>query len=141
MNIEVIAEEIYTAYCDGVGGKAFNGTPLPSWKEFAADPDKQKQAEGWRCSARKSVEVGDGYHTLEELYEHRHRLFLFAMGAAGKDFAWFCERHADGASFPGWFIAGVNLPAGTISYHMPARLLGDARMTLAKCLPMATEPL
>jgi len=42
-----ITERAYTAYCEAVGGKAFNGDPLPSWKEFAADPAKQLQANAW----------------------------------------------------------------------------------------------
>lgn len=45
----------YTAYTKAVGGKAFNGEPLPSWEEFATHPDKQKQAEAWVQAAIAST--------------------------------------------------------------------------------------
>lgn len=38
----------YASYCAAVGGKAFNGDPLPKWEEFANDPAKKKQAAAWR---------------------------------------------------------------------------------------------
>lgn len=43
-----LAAFLYETYCAEVGGKAFNGDPLPSWEEFSADPAKQKQADAWR---------------------------------------------------------------------------------------------
>lgn len=39
---------LYDEYCIAVGGKAFNGDPLPKWEEFGKDPNKQKQANAWR---------------------------------------------------------------------------------------------
>lgn len=42
----------YSAYCAAVGGKAFNGDPLPDWKTFRADPAKAKQADAWEAAAR-----------------------------------------------------------------------------------------
>lgn len=52
--IEELTEIAYETYCKEVGGKAFNGDPLPSWKEFASDPNKTKQSNAWR-SAIKAV--------------------------------------------------------------------------------------
>lgn len=46
--VEERAEILYTVYCDAVGGKAFNGDPLPTWEQFAADMKKTKQADAWR---------------------------------------------------------------------------------------------
>lgn len=46
-----IAEQIYEAYRNAVGGKTFNGDPLPDWKTFAADPKKEKQRDAWIASA------------------------------------------------------------------------------------------
>ena len=48
---ETLAGVLYTRYCEAVGGKAFNGDPLPSWAEFRADPAKQKQALAWIAAA------------------------------------------------------------------------------------------
>lgn len=41
------AEIFYELYCEKVGGKAFNGDPLPDWEEFASDPNKITQADAW----------------------------------------------------------------------------------------------
>ena len=41
---ETLAKEMYTTYCEAVGGKAFNGNPLPTWEEFRADELKQLQS-------------------------------------------------------------------------------------------------
>lgn len=46
-----LAKDIYTAYCEGVGGKAFNGDPLPSADDFFADSTKEKQVNAWRKAA------------------------------------------------------------------------------------------
>jgi hypothetical protein len=48
VNLEELTQIVYESYCNSVGGKAFNGDPLPSWKELAADPAKFKQAQFWR---------------------------------------------------------------------------------------------
>ncbi len=66
-------------------------------------------------------EVSDGYHTFDELYEHRHVLFM-ALMSQNKDISWMAERHDDGSFFEGWFVAGVNLPTGVVTYHLPDRL-------------------
>ncbi len=48
---EELAHKMYDAYCEAVGGKAFNGDPLPPASEFFADESKQKQADGWRVAS------------------------------------------------------------------------------------------
>lgn len=47
------AGRLYKKYSEVVGGKAFNGDPLPDWKEFSADPAKQKQVAGWIAAAKE----------------------------------------------------------------------------------------
>ncbi len=54
--IEIAAGQLYQTYCDAVGGVAFNGDPLPSWEEFAADENKTKQADAWRAVATEATE-------------------------------------------------------------------------------------
>ena len=61
-------------------------------------------------------DTSDGYHTFNELYEHRHALFLVVCHEFG---GWKSRRHDDGSMFDGWFIAGVDTPLGQASYHMP----------------------
>lgn len=45
--LEEFTGELYAAYCEAVGGKAFNGDPLPTWAEFRADPKKKPQSDAW----------------------------------------------------------------------------------------------
>jgi hypothetical protein len=52
---ETEASRLYTAYCAAVGGKAFNGDPLPSWADFSNDPSKQVQADAWRSIGTMSL--------------------------------------------------------------------------------------
>ena len=66
-------------------------------------------------------EVSDGYHTFNELYEHRHALFI-VLAKTMKTMAWRSRMHHDGKGIGGWFIAGLNLSTGMISYHLPDRL-------------------
>lgn len=53
--VEDLAGRMYDRYCVAVGGVAFNGDPLPAWKEFGNDEKKEKQANGWREAAREAL--------------------------------------------------------------------------------------
>lgn len=77
--------------------------------------------------------ISDGHHTFNELYEHRHMLFM-ALIAEHPTQAWRSRLHQDGSMFDGWFIAGLNLLDMEITYHLPMRLwslldgiLGEAK--------------
>ena len=48
---EVLARVMYDVYCAAVGGKAFNGDPLPPSHVFFLDQSKQLQANAWRKTA------------------------------------------------------------------------------------------
>lgn len=62
--------------------------------------------------------VSDGYHTFDELYEHRCMLFC-ALMVAHPDNSWWSYKHSDGSFYDGWIIAGINIPTiGPISYHL-----------------------
>ena len=54
---EQLAHKLYDAYCVEVGGKAFNGDPLPKAEEFFDDSTKKKQADAWRTVAAVAIEV------------------------------------------------------------------------------------
>lgn len=66
--------------------------------------------------------TSDGYHTFNELYDHRRVLTaaLFNEWAMANEFevhkSW---RHSDGQRCfgGGWFIVVAELPTGQISYH------------------------
>lgn len=63
------------------------------------------------------IKVSDSYHEFDELYAHRIILFLCLM-KSHKDISWKSRLHDDGTSLDGWFIAGMNIPSGTITYHI-----------------------
>lgn len=75
-------------------------------------------------------EVSDGYHTFNELYAHRVRLFSTLM-CAFPDLAWWSHQHHDGSKMEGWILAGIDTPNGPVTYHLPVSEIG--------MLPIGTE--
>lgn len=63
-------------------------------------------------------EVSDGYHTFNELYAHRVRLFSSLMRACPA-LSWWSFSHSDGEVWEGWILAGIDTPAGAVTYHLP----------------------
>lgn len=63
-------------------------------------------------------EVTDGYHTFNELYIHRHALFINVINAH-QDKSFKTHRNDAGEQWEGWFIAGLNSRFGQITYHLP----------------------
>ena len=71
----------------------------------------------------KAESVTDGYHTIDELYDHRRALTIALFTA------WFegppsglqlmkSKLHTDGTMFDGYFIVVADIPeVGQISYH------------------------
>lgn len=96
------------------------------------------QGQGWAAVAETKGEVSDGYHTFDELYNHRHVLFI-ALMASHPERSWFSRKHADGTAIEGWFIAGMTLPNGPITYHLPERLYTWCRHLYLKELDNAPE--
>lgn len=64
-----------------------------------------------------NLNVSDGYHTFDELYEDRTALFLHIL-LSYPEKAWKSKKHLDGSMFDGYFIAGINTPDGTYTYHV-----------------------
>ena len=60
--------------------------------------------------------TSDGYHTFDELYEHRTVLFSVICNSH-TDLAWKSRHHHDGTMFDDMFIAGIQTPAGPCTYH------------------------
>ena len=52
-----LAMAMYDEYCAKVGGKAYDGRPLPTAAEFFEDDTKAKQALGWMAAASKALEL------------------------------------------------------------------------------------
>ena len=67
----------------------------------------------------KPSQLTDGYHTMEELYDHRRALTAALCKALSLD-SWRSKAHHpdDDPMFEGgYFIVGINLPTGTVTYH------------------------
>lgn len=63
-------------------------------------------------------DVSDGYHTFDELYAHRCRLFVALMRAYPNRSYW-SRKHSDGSSLDGWVLAAIRTRAGWATYHLP----------------------
>ena len=61
-------------------------------------------------------ETSDGYHTFDELYDHRARLFSVIV-RDHRELAWKSRLHHDGTMYDGMFIVGVETPEGQATYH------------------------
>ena len=67
-------------------------------------------------------EVSDGYHTFNELYDHRITLFIALCKRLEGEYneVWRSWKHDDGKRWAGWFILGINTEQGEqITYHLP----------------------
>ena len=70
-------------------------------------------------------DLSDGYHTFDELYEHRHLLFLAGLKSGFFKAQFVVEDH-----FEGWDLIVAHVVIGNpsyysqISYHLPNRLRG-----------------
>jgi hypothetical protein len=62
--------------------------------------------------------VSDGYHTFDDLYDHRCHLMI-ALMICKPEQSWRSDKNDDGEKWTCWFTAGINLPSGTITYHLP----------------------
>ncbi len=63
-------------------------------------------------------DISDGYHTFNELYEHRHLLFI-NVALAHRATAFKTWKNHKGEEWEGWFILGINTKFGQITYHLP----------------------
>lgn len=83
--------------------------------------------------------ISDGYHTFEELYEHRIVLFIcLCVYLYREKPVWRSRSHSDGSTIDGWFLMGINIAPGEhITYHLPRRYWDNT--SFAKTLETAPE--
>ena len=79
-----------------------------------------------RCTGEMTMsedkgKISDGYHTFDELYEHRCYLFA-ALIQSNPCISWRADKNDDGTKWDGWFLAGMDLSTGTITYHLPQNM-------------------
>lgn len=84
-------------------------------------------------------ETSDGYHTFNELYDHRIALFLQLVYCHSAK-AWRSKLHSDGTDYPGWFILGIfKKPGLQITYHVPLEYWKAMEMDHVEILERAPE--
>ena len=105
---------------------------LSNVKEYAEDGELNDKLQHFEMLGDDTMQVSDGYHTMDELYEHRIELFIALCRLSspapiyvdGKIWmagsCWRSKFHSDGTSFDGWFILGIGKEKGEqITYHIP----------------------
>lgn len=82
-----------------------------------------------KCRGLDDMQVSDGYHTMDELYDHRITLYIAlcrelranpAYQVGQKANVWRSRVHADGSFMQNWFVLGIGTEEGEqIAYHLP----------------------
>lgn len=91
-------------------------------------------------SIENDVEISDGFHTFDELYDHRITLYIALCKSLQERLyhgdilnhipsknmldkkVWRSKIHSDGSKYEGWFILGINRNKGEqITYHIPLK--------------------
>lgn len=88
--------------------------------------------------------ISDGYHTFDELYEHRITLWIALCRRTTHTIreawnpVWRTLKHSDGSCFDGWFVLGMfSEPGRQITYHLPVSRWEEAGF--ARTLDRAPE--
>jgi len=105
---------------DTLSGEMPSGDRRNEW--FVIEEGKQKKANfiNWLIKFLKvdTNKISDGYHTFEELYDHRIALWI-ALCEDHCD-SWKSRTHSDGSKWDGWFIMGIYSDKGKqLTYHLP----------------------
>jgi hypothetical protein len=75
----------------------------------------------------EDIQISDGYHTFDELYDHRITLFVALCRCLRADAeqehldVYRSKLHHDGSALDGWYLLGLlNMNTGEqITYHLP----------------------
>lgn len=71
-----------------------------------------------------SGKISDGYHTFDELYDHRVTIYIVLckiLSEKMNNYVWRSKRyHSDKIPQKNWFLLGINESKGIqITYHLP----------------------
>lgn len=79
------------------------------------DPEKSNE-DYYEQFNSKIGDLSDGYHTFNELYNHRAVLFS-VICKMFSDISWKSKKHSDGTMYDDMFIVGIETPSGQATYH------------------------
>lgn len=74
-----------------------------------------------------NIENTDGYHTFEELYYHRMKLFSIICNTY-KEFSWKSLKHHDNTMYKDYFIVGISTKDGDYTYHYNKKYWGEFKV-------------
>lgn len=84
----------------------------------------------------KTGNISDGYHTFDELYDHRITLWIALCKQ--RQVSWRSKVHSDGSMFEGWFVLGMGTGKGCqMTYHLPISRWDDTGFAMT--MDMAPE--
>lgn len=126
--IRKILVEFFKSYKEqgNCGAETFNGIPTDNILAWLEKQDKERKITYEDiCKSYGIQDIGDfsdGYHTFNGLYKQRMILFAVLVKTY-KNRAWKSWKHEDGEKCfgGGWFIVGIDTPAGTYTYHYEAK--------------------
>lgn len=105
MNIQDAIQETLQEFFD----KGLDMNNVKNWARFIDDATSKNEVNG---------SVSDGYHTFDELYDHRVLLWINLVKLQHPKICYLVEDH-----FEGWFLLGVETIYGQLSYHCPNKYL------------------
>lgn len=87
-------------------------------------PDAHHVIEGaaraWLDAKDNPGSFSDGYHTVDELYDHRVMLWITLCRVIGQGLCWRSRWHSDGTKIDGFFLLGLGKQQGAqMTYHLP----------------------
>ena len=103
---------------------------IPGMTRITEEKTRSKQVASILFEGQ-GLQVTDGHHTMDELYAHRHELFITLIRwvttlEIDNLEGWKSKLHADGTMFENWFIAGITMvdeeKETHITYHLPIHL-------------------
>lgn len=97
-----------------------------------------------RVTRADTNKISDGYHTFEDLYEHRIELWIAFCKKVGLvykgHYFWKSRTHSDGSKWDGWFIVGMETKKGKqITYHLPEKYWDRLSYLYVRTLKKAPE--
>lgn len=103
--------------------------------ETSYDYDKTVELLSDLPAVKIDGDTSDGYHTFNELYDHRAKLFSVIV-RDHSELCWKSKLHHDGTMYDGMFIVGINTPQGQASYHYDI----DPYWDMFRCKEMERAP-
>lgn len=81
-------------------------------------------------------QISDGYHTFDELYEHRYQLWITLCRVVKPTLQVFkTKKHSDGTMYDGWFLLMMLRNNKQLSYHLPMRLWDECDFSERESAP------